>query len=74
MSTKIAVFVEGQSELIFIRDLLLKWYQYDSSVIAVACCSLRSDIDRPVDVPYNYGERDGAEYFYDILNCHGKER
>lgn len=74
MGTKIAVFVEGQSELIFVRDFLLKWYQYDSSVIAVACCSLRSDVGRPVDVPFNYGERDSAEFFYDIINVGSDER
>lgn len=34
---KIAVFVEGQAELIFVSDFLLKWYNYDSEEIGFQC-------------------------------------
>ena len=26
---KVAVYVEGQTEYIFVREFLQKWYQYD---------------------------------------------
>jgi hypothetical protein len=30
---KIAVFVEGQTELVFLRDMVWKWYDYNSDIV-----------------------------------------
>lgn len=37
---KIAVYVEGQAELIFVRELLCRWFQYDSAKLALRCYNL----------------------------------
>jgi hypothetical protein len=34
---KVAVFVEGQTELVFVRELLAKWFGYDADVIGFEC-------------------------------------
>ena len=34
---KLAVFVEGQTELIFVREFLKKWYNYDANVVGFDC-------------------------------------
>ena len=33
---RLAVFVEGQTELVFVREFLKQWYGYDASVIGLA--------------------------------------
>lgn len=56
---KVAVFVEGQSEYIFVRDFLCGWYNYDSSLLGIECFSLRSDRyheqtrERRIDIAIN---------------------
>ena len=40
---KVAVFVEGQTELVFVRELLAKWYDYDSKKIGFSCYNLLSN-------------------------------
>ena len=37
----IAVFVEGQTELVFAREFLLKWFEYDANQVGVDCYSLK---------------------------------
>lgn len=34
---KVAVFVEGQTEQIFVSNFLLKWYNYDDSILGFEC-------------------------------------
>lgn len=61
---KIAIFVEGQSELIFTRELLLKCYEWQD--ISVECYSLFNDNDlNPVE--YSFPNPD-AGFYYQILN------
>ena len=67
---KVAVFVEGQSEYIFVRDFLCGWYNYDSSLLGIECFSLRSD--RFHSVPYPFGDRESYNY-YQIVNV-GNDR
>ena len=67
---KVAVFVEGQSEYIFVRDFLCGWYNYDSSLLGIECFSLRSD--RFHSVPYPFGNRESCNY-YQIVNV-GNDR
>lgn len=38
---KVALFVEGQTEQIFVSDLLLKWYNYDETIIGFECVAAR---------------------------------
>lgn len=67
---KVAVFVEGQSEYVFVRDFLCGWYNYDSSLLGIECLSLRSDRFHPV--PYPFGDRESCNY-YQIVNV-GNDR
>ena len=67
---KVAVFVEGQSEYVFVRDFLCRWYDYDSSVLGIECFSLRSD--RYNSEPYSFGNRESINY-YQIVNV-GNDR
>lgn len=67
---KVAVFVEGQSEYVFVRDFLCRWYNYDSSLLGIECFSLRSD--RYNSEPYPFGDRE-SDNFYQIVNV-GNDR
>lgn len=61
---KVAVFVEGLTEQIFVRELLYVWFGYDTNRIGFHCYSLRADIIH--DAPYNVGSLE-SEYFYQII-------
>lgn len=63
--TKTAIFVEGLTEQVFVRELLYMWYDYDAARLGVSCYKLFSD--HYVDAPYNIGDRD-SEHFYQIIN------
>lgn len=67
---KIAIFVEGQAEYIFVRDFLNAWYGYDTNTLGVECYEFRSS--RANDIPYPVGSRN-SEYFYQIYNV-GNDR
>lgn len=45
---KVAVFVEGQTELVFVRDFLRNWYAYDERVLGFDCVTLFRDDMRSV--------------------------
>lgn len=61
---KTAIFVEGQTELIFIRELLLKIFQYDN--IALECFTLFTDTNF---IPTEYAfQNPEATYFFQIVN------
>ncbi|NDV47786.1 DUF4276 family protein [Paludibacter sp. 221] len=62
---KIAVFVEGQAEYIFVRDFLMKWYEYDDSKLGVECIGLRAQ--KRNSLPYSIGSEE-SENFYLIVN------
>ena len=60
---KISLFVEGQTELIFMREYLLKMYEYQG--IALKCYTLKNDT--LVDAEYDY-LNDDADYYFQIIN------
>lgn len=56
---KVAVFVEGQAELILVRELLLKMYDYQD--IGINCYNLICDnLD---EAPYQYGDKMAHNYY-----------
>lgn len=63
---KIAVYVEGQTELIFVREFLLKWYDYNISRVGIRCFELR-DVEPGHQTEYPFGDKN-AERFYTIVN------
>lgn len=67
---KIAVFVEGQAEYIFVRDFLNCWYGYDADKLGIECLALHAE--KLNKVPYPVGNRD-SENFYQIVNV-GNDR
>lgn len=67
---KIAIFVEGQAEYIFVRDFLCNWYEYDGNKLGIECLALRSE--RFNTVPYPFGNRE-SENYYQIVNV-GNDR
>ena len=59
---KVAVYVEGQTEYIFVREFLQKWYEYDPSRLSFRCNRLRSD--KVIAAPYDFqGTEDCMNYF-----------
>lgn len=61
---KIALFVEGDTELIFVRSFLNAWYNYDANLLGVECYKLQAN--QPHPVPYPIGSRN-SENFYQII-------
>lgn len=61
---KIAIFVEGDTELVFVRHFLNTWYNYDSNRLGVECYKLQSNSKN--SVPYPIGSRN-SENFYEII-------
>lgn len=58
---KVAVFVEGQTELVFVREFLVKWFGYDSNMIGFDCYNLlRSEF---YDAAYTFGSLDSENYY-----------
>lgn len=62
---RVAVFVEGQTELVFVRELLIKWFEYDSKKIGFSCYNLLSN--ELCDTSYQYGDEQ-SEHYYLIVN------
>lgn len=62
---RVAVFVEGQTELVFVRELLAKWYEYDATKIGFSCYNLLNN--EFCDTSYQYGN-EGSENYYLIVN------
>ena len=59
---RVAVYVEGQTEYIFVREFLQKWYDYDPSRLSFRCNRLRSD--KVIAAPYDFqGTEDCMNYF-----------
>ena len=62
---KLAVFVEGQTELVFVREFLVKWFDYDGKKIGFNCYNLWNN--NLVDTSYQYGD-EKSENYYLIVN------
>jgi hypothetical protein len=61
---KTAIFVEGQTELIFVREFLLKMFEYQN--VAIECFNLFTDSNfHPTEYAF---PNDAAEYFFQIIN------
>lgn len=56
---RVCVFVEGQTELIFVREFLCKWYEY--SDVKITCVQLRGNAFQPVE--YDFGDENCANQF-----------
>lgn len=61
---KIAIFVEGDTELVFVRHFLNTWYNYDANLLGFECYKLQSNNKHTV--PYPIGSRN-SENFYEII-------
>ena len=55
-SRKLAVFVEGQTELVFVREFLKQWYGYNVSIVGFDCYNLLAK--EFCDAEYRYGNED----------------
>jgi hypothetical protein len=62
---RIEIFVEGISELIFVRDLLCKIYSYDATVIRIHCSSLNPSVN--FSDLWEYGNSD-AKFHIEITD------
>lgn len=68
---KIVLFVEGQAEQIFIREMLLRRYAYDVNLVCIRCLRLISE--QLESAEYDYGNED-APYYYLIINAGGDNK
>jgi len=66
---KVAVFVEGQSELIFVRNLL--FYLLSPQKFSFECFKLHAETSHTV--PYEY-PNPAAEIYFQIMNVEGDEK
>lgn len=64
---KKAIFVEGQSEMIFVSDFLVKIFDHDWNRLHLSCLELIADNVQPVSDPF-WGDNN-SECHYLILNC-----
>lgn len=56
---RVCVFLEGQTELIFVREFLCKWYEY--SDVKITCLQLRGNAFQSVE--YDFGDENCANQF-----------
>ena len=65
---KVALFVEGMTEQVFVRELLLRWYDWDANRVGVDCYKLYAGAQSTV--PYQYGSNESENYFqiFDVGN------
>lgn len=66
---KVVIFVEGQTEQQFLRDVLLQWYEFDADHLGIQCHKLHSTSE--FSVPFDYGTMD-SETFYRIVDTSGE--
>ena len=63
---KYAVYVEGQSELLFVADVLQKYSGYDPGRCGFLCINLSADDFERMSFPRQGGE--DSENYYQIVN------
>lgn len=66
---KVCVFVEGQTEQIFVREFLLKWYEYQN--ITINCLKIMGDDTLPAEYDYPCSN---ASVLYQIVNVGNDNR
>ena len=69
---KYAVYVEGQSELLFVADVLQKYSQYDPQRCGFLCINLSSDDFFRLSFPQQGSE--GSADYYQIVNVNNDNR
>lgn len=65
---KVALFVEGMTEQVFVREFLLSWFDWDANSVGLDCYKLYADSQS--SVPYKYGSIESENYFqiFDVGN------
>lgn len=58
---KTAIFVEGQTEYIFVRDFLCTWYEYDVTKLGLECYEFRARNTNTL--PYPVGSHDSEDFY-----------
>lgn len=58
---KVTLFVEGLAEQVFVRDFLIKWYDWDINKVGLACYKLHAGNE--YEAPYQHGTVDSENYF-----------
>lgn len=66
---KVVVFVEGQAEQIFIRELLLRYYDYNN--ICIRCYQLVAE--QTLSAEYDFGA-ESSDNLYQIINVGGDNK
>lgn len=66
---KVCVFVEGQTEQVFVREFLVKWYEY--SGISIECLQIRGNQSMQAEYPVPAPD---AEIYYQIVNVGNDNR
>lgn len=69
---KYAVYVEGQSELLFVADVLRKYSNYDPSLCGLRCINLNADDFERMNHPVQGDESSNS--FYQIVNVNNDNR
>ena len=69
---KYAVYVEGQSELLFVADILQKYSNYDASLCGFKCINLVADNLCEIKYPSQGGQY--STNFYQIVNVNNDNR
>lgn len=69
---KYAVYVEGQSELLFVADVLQKYFDYDSNKCGFRCINLNADDYK--EIPYPKLGDEQSENYYQIVNVNNDNR
>lgn len=69
---KYAVYVEGQSEMLFVADVLQKYFDYDSQQCGILCVKLAADDYERLNHP-KQGDINST-HFYQIVNVNNDNR
>ena len=65
------LFVEGQSEQIFVREMLLRRFNWDATQLAIRCYKLNAEVLESAE--YDYGN-DDATHFIQLIDAHGDNK
>lgn len=66
---KVVVFVEGQAEQIFVRELLLRYYDYNN--VCIRCYQLVAE--KTLSAKYDFGD-ESSDNLYQIINVGGDNK
>lgn len=66
------VYVEGQSEMLFVADVLQKYLGYDGRALGLRCFNLFANSSKPVGHPLQGNEQ--SRFFYQIVNVNNDNR